>query len=359
MSVGPVSRARSSSRRPRNRSRGRRAPKLPHLPEGALHESLRLPLRLVALGFVTVVVQQACVSQVTVFGVSADLTPLVVMSVGLLAGSMAGAIMGFSLGMLVDLVLVQTLGITSLLYIAIGYWCGRLRELRDPAHGLVPLAAGAAATALAGIGMTLIQFLLGVDAPVSLVLVQQIFVTVLVNALISLPGLRARAPGGAPGAARGSAPAPAPRLYDRRSEPAAPALRATRTAAEVFGAMNRLPEDKRLQFVPQEQRAPLTPQLALRVAVLGSLALAMFAIIFFRLWFLQVLSGDQYLAQASSNRARSITVSAPRGQILDRSGTRARRLHPGSGRAHLAARPAGADHHGAAQQTAARRRARL
>jgi rod shape-determining protein MreD len=187
MSVGPVSRVGSSTRRPRNRSRGRRAPKLPHLPEGALHESLRLPLRLVALGFLTVVVQQACVSQVTVFGVSADLTPLVVMSVGLLAGSMAGAIMGFSLGMLVDLVLVQTLGITSLLYIAIGYWCGRLRELRDPAHGLVPLAAGAAATALAGIGMTLIQFLLGVDAPVSLVLVQQIFVTVLVNALISLP----------------------------------------------------------------------------------------------------------------------------------------------------------------------------
>ncbi len=85
--------------------------------------------------------------------------------------------------------------------------------------------------------------------------------------------------------------------------------------------MNRLPDDKRLQFVPQEQRAPLTPQLALRVAVLGSFALAMFAIIFFRLWFLQVLSGDQYLAQASSNRARSISVPAPRGQILDRSGT--------------------------------------
>jgi rod shape-determining protein MreD len=100
---------------------------------------------------------------------------------------MAGAIMGFGVGMLVDLVLVQTLGITSLLYIAIGYWSGRLRELRDPAHGLVPLALGAAATALAGFGMAIIQFLLGVDAPVSLVLLQQIFVTILVNTLISLP----------------------------------------------------------------------------------------------------------------------------------------------------------------------------
>jgi rod shape-determining protein MreD len=119
--------------------------------------------------------------------VSADLTPLVVMSVGLLAGSMPGALMGFGTGLFVDLVLVQTLGVTSLLYIAIGYWAGRLRELRDPAHGLVPLVLGAAATAFAGIGMALIQFLLGVDAPVSLLLVQQIFITVLVNTLIALP----------------------------------------------------------------------------------------------------------------------------------------------------------------------------
>jgi rod shape-determining protein MreD len=149
--------------------------------------SLRLPLRLLALGLVVVLVQQTAVSQISIFGVSADVTPLVVASVGLLAGSMAGAIMGFGIGMLVDLVLVQTLGVTSLLYIAIGYWSGRLHELRDPAHGLVPLAVGALATAFAGLGMAVIQYLLGVDAPVSLLLFQQIFVTVLVNTLIALP----------------------------------------------------------------------------------------------------------------------------------------------------------------------------
>jgi rod shape-determining protein MreD len=149
--------------------------------------SLLLAARLVVLGFLTVLVQQAAVSQISIFGVSADLSPLVVMSVGLLAGSMPGAIMGFGTGLLVDTILVQTLGVTSLLYIAIGYWAGRLRELRDPAHGLVPLAAGAAATAIAGLGMTVIQFLLGVDAPVSLLLMQQIFITVLVNTLLALP----------------------------------------------------------------------------------------------------------------------------------------------------------------------------
>jgi len=149
--------------------------------------NVRLIVRLALLGFATVVIQQAAVSQISIFGVSADLGPLVVMSVGLLAGSMAGAIMGFGIGLFVDLLLVQTLGVTSLLYIAIGYGCGRLREVRDPAHGLVPLAMGAAATAFAGVGMALIQFLLGVNSPVSVLLLQQIFVTVLVNTLLALP----------------------------------------------------------------------------------------------------------------------------------------------------------------------------
>jgi penicillin-binding protein 2 len=56
--------------------------------------------------------------------------------------------------------------------------------------------------------------------------------------------------------------------------------------------------------LPDDRRPPLTPQLAFRVTVIGGCALAMFAIIFFRLWFLQVLSGTQYVAQAKENRTR-------------------------------------------------------
>src|SRR3954452_2491524 len=70
----------------------------------------------------------------------------------------------------------------------------------------------------------------------------------------------------------------------------------------------------------EDRRPPITPQLALRVAILGGMALAMFAIIFFRLWFLQVLSGDKYLAEASNNQVRDIVVPAPRGDVLDRNG---------------------------------------
>jgi rod shape-determining protein MreD len=150
-------------------------------------EPYRLPLRLAALGFVAVVVQIAAVSQITIFGVSADLSPLVVASVGLLAGSLPGAVFGFAVGLLVDLALVQTLGVTSLLFIAIGYWTGRLRELRDPSHGLAPLAVGASAAAVSTIGFALMQFLLGVEAPVSWLLLRQIVVLILVDALLALP----------------------------------------------------------------------------------------------------------------------------------------------------------------------------
>ena len=71
----------------------------------------------------------------------------------------------------------------------------------------------------------------------------------------------------------------------------------------------------------KDRRAPITPQLAVRVAVLGAVAFALFAIVFFRLWYLQVLSGDKYLAEANTNRFRQLKIPAPRGEIVDRNGT--------------------------------------
>ena len=65
---------------------------------------------------------------------------------------------------------------------------------------------------------------------------------------------------------------------------------------------------------------PMNNRLALRIAVFGGVALALFVVLFFRLWFLQVLNGDKYLAEANNNRTREFRVSAPRGKILDRNG---------------------------------------
>jgi penicillin-binding protein 2 len=69
-----------------------------------------------------------------------------------------------------------------------------------------------------------------------------------------------------------------------------------------------------------DRRPTMSSGFALRVAILGGIALVMFSVIFFRLWYLQVLSGDKYLAEANNNRIREIRVTAPRGEILDRNG---------------------------------------
>jgi penicillin-binding protein 2 len=65
---------------------------------------------------------------------------------------------------------------------------------------------------------------------------------------------------------------------------------------------------------------PQGSRLSLRVAVVGGVGVALFAVLFFRLWNLQVLSGDEYLAEAKNNRTREFKIIAPRGDILDRNG---------------------------------------
>jgi penicillin-binding protein 2 len=78
------------------------------------------------------------------------------------------------------------------------------------------------------------------------------------------------------------------------------------------------------RFLPPDPRVRepyrLTPPLALRVGILGGVALILFALLFLRLWSLQVLSGDEYLSAAQNNQLRLVQLEAPRGPILDRRG---------------------------------------
>jgi len=143
--------------------------------------------RVAVLSIVIVFIQISVVSEVPVFGVSVDLSPLLVAFTGLLCGSTVGAVTGFCVGLLIDLALIQMLGVTSLTFTIIGYWAGRLRELRDPQAALTPLFVGAAAATIAMVGYSIIEFLLGVDAPVSLQLLREIVVGVLVDTVVALP----------------------------------------------------------------------------------------------------------------------------------------------------------------------------
>jgi penicillin-binding protein 2 len=69
-----------------------------------------------------------------------------------------------------------------------------------------------------------------------------------------------------------------------------------------------------------EEPYRLTPRLALRVGLLGMVAIGVFAALFLRLWSLQILNGAQLLRAAENNQRREVRVQAARGAILDRNG---------------------------------------
>jgi rod shape-determining protein MreD len=151
-------------------------------------------VRLTLLVLMTVVLQLAVVTQITVLDADPDLFPLVVLSVGLLAGPIPGATCGFLLGLVADMALLQTLGVTSLLLIAVGYLAGRYREMRDASHKLVPVVGAVIATLAYAIAFSLVQFLLGVESDVSPLVIREILVGALLNAVIAMPvfaGVRA------------------------------------------------------------------------------------------------------------------------------------------------------------------------
>jgi penicillin-binding protein 2 len=89
-----------------------------------------------------------------------------------------------------------------------------------------------------------------------------------------------------------------------------------------MASVTRIPS--RTRFLPRtpgvEGPYRMTPQFALRLGVLGAIVVFAFAVLFFRLWALQVLSGERYLAAAENNQLRSIRIDAPRGPIYDHKG---------------------------------------
>ena len=66
--------------------------------------------------------------------------------------------------------------------------------------------------------------------------------------------------------------------------------------------------------------SPMNPDSAKRIALFGSIVVALFAVLVIRLWFLQVVGARGFEAQAVGNSVRTINIPAPRGQILDRNG---------------------------------------
>jgi rod shape-determining protein MreD len=132
----------------------------------------RIFVRLVAIVIVGVLLQLSFFSRVALFHTSPDVLPALVVSLGLLGGSMTGAVAGFSIGLLVDCLLIEALGATSLVLLSTGYLAGLFRERFEIHSALVPPLMCMGLTLFAEIGYGAVQVMLGIDSQVSLLILR-------------------------------------------------------------------------------------------------------------------------------------------------------------------------------------------
>jgi rod shape-determining protein MreD len=123
--------------------------------------------RLVAIVIGGVILQLSFFSQVALFHVSPDVLPALVVVLGLFGGSLTGAVCGFSVGFLLDCLLIAPLGGGSLVLLATGYLAGLFRERFEIHSPLVPPLLCMGLTLFAELGFGAVELTLGVDAPIS------------------------------------------------------------------------------------------------------------------------------------------------------------------------------------------------
>ena len=147
----------------------------------------QIALRIAAILIFAVILQASFLSFLRILGASPDVMPVVVTAIGLMGGAVTGAVCGFAAGLALDSVLLQTLGMSSLVLLSVGYLAGRYRESFEIDSPMAPALLAAGLTALATAGFTVLQLTLGVESSVSLLLIREIIVKALLGFLLAFP----------------------------------------------------------------------------------------------------------------------------------------------------------------------------
>jgi rod shape-determining protein MreD len=144
-------------------------------------------LRLAAVVFLAALLQAVVFSSFVVGGGAPDLLLVVVVSLGLLRGAVPGAFLGFAGGLVVDLLTLETLGITSLVLTLAGFWAGRYGETTGRDRRVAPIVAVGVITLLAGLFAFVLHYMLGDEVDARYALVTALAPTLVLNLVLALP----------------------------------------------------------------------------------------------------------------------------------------------------------------------------
>lgn len=112
--------------------------------------------------FVVVIVQVSALTYMRLADGTPDLVAGTIVAVGLLRGRLVGAVAGFAAGLLMELTSpVDTLGAFALLYLVVGWFCGRYCEREEANALLPPMVLAAGAVGFVQLGYASLQIMLG------------------------------------------------------------------------------------------------------------------------------------------------------------------------------------------------------
>jgi rod shape-determining protein MreD len=144
-------------------------------------------LRASAVVFVAAMLQVVIVSSLLIAGGAADLLLVVVVVLGLLRGSIPGAILGFFGGLVVDLVTLGTLGVSSLVLTLAGFWAGRYAETTGRDRRFAAVFAVATITVLAAAFGYVLHYLLDEEVVARHALVTALAPALVLNLALAVP----------------------------------------------------------------------------------------------------------------------------------------------------------------------------
>ena len=139
------------------------------------------------LVFVVGVLQATVFSTVEILGGVPDVALVLLVCVALLRGPVLGALCGFLAGLVADVATLDTLGVTSLLLVLIGYGVGRYGETLARERRPRPYLVAAAATVVYAIAALALRAVLGESPSAQLVLVDSLFPGIALNVIVAAP----------------------------------------------------------------------------------------------------------------------------------------------------------------------------
>jgi rod shape-determining protein MreD len=137
--------------------------------------------------FVAAMLQVVIVSSLVIAGGAPDLLLVVVVVLGLLRGSIPGAVLGFTGGLVVDVVTLGTLGVTSLVLTLAGFWAGRYAETTGRDRRFASVIAVGMITVLAAVFGYLLHYLLDEEVVAQHALVTALAPAFVLNLVLALP----------------------------------------------------------------------------------------------------------------------------------------------------------------------------